>query len=69
MIKVCAWCKKILGRDDREPKDGITHGMCLACKERILAESKCPPPLSSGGHFTGPQKRPFFTPENKPFYK
>ena len=37
MIKVCAWCKKELSRDDREPKDKISHSICLACKEKLLS--------------------------------
>ena len=38
MIIQCAWCKKELKRNDVEPKDKISHGICLTCKEKLLAE-------------------------------
>lgn len=36
MIRVCAWCKKELSRDDKEPKDKVSHGICLDCKKKLL---------------------------------
>ena len=47
MIRICAWCKKELGRDDREPIDLISHSMCQDCRDeyfpKAAAEAPCEP--------------------------
>jgi len=45
---VCAWCGKNLGEKDGEGEEGVTHGLCQECfdkmkvkeRKRISAESK-----------------------------
>ncbi len=40
MLRVCAWCKADMGRAPCDPADAgkVTHGMCPACKRRLIAE-------------------------------
>lgn len=40
MRRICAWCKASLDESTPEQADEpVTHGMCAACAERVLAES------------------------------
>jgi len=50
MLTVCAWCEKVLLPDGRTmswpisaalmagSKEPLSHGVCLKCKENLLAE-------------------------------
>ena len=35
---VCAWCGKKLGEKEGGKVEGISHGICKKCKERVLRE-------------------------------
>ena len=51
---VCAWCGKDIGKKDGKGKEGVTHGLCQECFDKmkvkaekgISAESK---PNQNGG--------------------
>ena len=38
MIGVCSWCGKTLGEKEPYEDTRITHGICAACKDLVLAE-------------------------------
>jgi hypothetical protein len=40
MKRQCAWCKENLGQSAPLDDKGITHTICLACGEKMLAESR-----------------------------
>ena len=35
MTKKCAWCNKYLGEMDGEGVDGISHGICSVCDQKL----------------------------------
>jgi hypothetical protein len=37
MKVICAWCKVIL-QDDPKDNQPVSHGICKACKEKMLEE-------------------------------
>lgn len=38
MIRVCAWCKTILGYKEPYDDHDITHSICLPCNEEYFPE-------------------------------
>ena len=34
----CAWCGKSMGKVDGEGVEGVSHGMCEECLEKLKAE-------------------------------
>lgn len=36
---VCAWCQKDLGEKDGGGKEGISHGICTECKDKLQYKS------------------------------
>lgn len=36
MIRTCAWCCTYMGE---KPGEGVTHGVCRTCAEKIKAEA------------------------------
>lgn len=51
----CAWCGKDLGTKDG-PKDQVSHGMCVSCKDIILKEGSKIWKTPERGYHHGPQK-------------
>lgn len=37
MKVICAWCNKDIGE---KPGEGVSHGMCLPCAERMQTQAK-----------------------------
>jgi len=35
---VCAWCGKYIGEKDGEGQEGVSHGMCQECYEKVRRE-------------------------------
>ena len=35
MKVICAWCGKSLGEKDGQGVEGISHGMCAECQEKL----------------------------------
>ena len=42
MIRICAWCGKILGEKEPLEDRSETHGMCDGCLEKLKAENQKP---------------------------
>ena len=40
MKRKCAWCGQDLGNSIPLDGKGVTHGICLSCSEKMLAESR-----------------------------
>ena len=40
MIRVCAWCKKVLGEKGKDEDKRITHGVCKKCAEKLLEDNE-----------------------------
>ena len=38
LIRICAWCGSSLGEPIPSEYEGITHGICGECAERVRAE-------------------------------
>lgn len=38
MKVTCAWCEKSLGDVEGDGATGESHGLCISCKDRLLAE-------------------------------
>ena len=38
MKVVCAWCDKDMGEKDGKGVEGISHGICEECLEKVLKE-------------------------------
>lgn len=36
MRRICAWCQKDLGHNDKMPEHAITHGICESCRVAML---------------------------------
>ena len=52
MKRVCSWCDKDMG--EKPGGEGVTHGICDECIERIMAEGDGHTTLrGEGGTFTG----------------
>jgi hypothetical protein len=40
MIRLCAWCKSVIGVTAPLNNNGeVTHGLCLACLQTLLEEA------------------------------
>jgi len=39
---VCAWCGKPMGEKDGQGQEGISHGMCEECHERLVGGNPGP---------------------------
>ena len=37
MKRECAWCGQNLGRSISLDEKGVTHGICLVCREKMIA--------------------------------
>jgi len=37
---VCAWCHKDMGEKDGEGIDGVSHGVCEECLNRLLERTR-----------------------------
>jgi hypothetical protein len=40
MKRECAWCGQDLGNSSHLDDKGVTHGICLSCSEKMVAESR-----------------------------
>ncbi len=49
MIKVCAWCKNILGEKEPLSDKSETHCICMQCKEHTSRMVICDKCNGSGG--------------------
>ena len=38
MIRICAWCKKVMGVVEPATDGRVTHGICPTCLERAKAD-------------------------------
>ena len=45
MTIICAWCREVLGTKHPEAPDGVSHGMCPACREIFEAEARALYPI------------------------
>ena len=36
---VCAWCGKYIGEKDGEAVDGVSHGVCEECLDKVVSEN------------------------------
>jgi hypothetical protein len=44
MIHVCGWCRPFLGVKPPFSEWAVTHGICVACQTRLLADHGAEPP-------------------------
>ncbi len=41
MIRVCAWCKKVIGEKEPFEDKSVTHGICQDCYDLINTSPIC----------------------------
>lgn len=38
-VRLCAWCKRVLGHVEPYEDHSVTHTICLACNKECFSES------------------------------
>lgn len=39
-VRICAWCKRVLGHVEPYEDHSPTHGMCLACSKEYFPDDE-----------------------------
>lgn len=55
MKAICAWCSKSLGHRPPLSNPATTHGICVTCRHRVIAQYI---PASGKGHLRPPRPHP-----------
>ena len=42
LTKICAWCNKDMGEIDGDGVEGVSHGICDECRERLSSGTAVP---------------------------
>jgi hypothetical protein len=51
MVTVCAWCDRLMGRNEPDEHDMVSHGICDACANRLVWQAS--PVLVVSRHHAG----------------
>ncbi len=47
MVRLCAWCRCLIGRKPPLDDASVTHGICLACQREMMAAPGVRPKLTA----------------------
>ena len=50
MKVICAWCGKSMGEKEGEGVEGVSHGICEECLEKLKAEKESRVKEEDGQH-------------------